>query len=224
MEPSSPGRLAERVESRLRTRYGASRKPRLDPLDELILTILSQNTSDGNRDRAWERLRKTFADWDEVQRSDPEQLEGVIRPAGLAAQKSRTILRALAAASGDGAPSLDHLEEMPDDQALRYLTAIKGVGTKTAACVLCFAMGRPVMPVDTHVHRLARRLGLVPPNASPERTHTVLNELVPVDLRFSLHVQLVRHGRLTCRARTPECHSCPLEDLCPKVGVETGAT
>ncbi len=216
----SPARLATRVESRLRTRYGEPRKPRLDPLDELILTILSQNTSDGNRDRAWGRLRETFADWDEVRHSDPDRLEEAIRPAGLAAQKSRTILRALEAASAGGAPSLDQLEEMPDEQALRYLTAIKGVGTKTAACVLCFALGRPIIPVDTHVHRLARRLGLVPADASAERSHTLLNELVPRDLRFSLHVQLIRHGRSTCRARDPDCGTCPLRDICPRIGVD----
>ena len=119
-------------------------------------------------------------------------------------------------------PSLDHLRELPDDRALDYLTSIKGVGTKTAACVLCFSLGRPVMPVDTHVHRLAKRLGLVPPNASPEKAHEILNEIVAPDLRFSLHVQLIRHGRSTCRARRPECGRCEIAGICPRIGVNGG--
>lgn len=212
-------RLAERIESELRAGYGEARKPRLDPLDELILTILSQNTSDVNRDRAWASLRESYSGWDEVRALGRERLEQTIRSAGLAAQKSRTILRVLEALGENGSPSLDHLRDLPDDRALSYLTSIKGVGTKTAACVLCFSLGRPVMPVDTHVHRLAKRLGLVPRNASPERTHEVLNDIVPPHLRFSLHMQLIRHGRSTCRARSPECGRCEIADTCPRIGV-----
>ena len=219
MNPERGARLAERVESELRTSYGPARKPRLDPLDELVLTILSQNTSDVNRDRAWENLKGTYAGWGEVLEGGRERLERTIRPAGLAAQKSATILRALETLGENGVPSLDHLHEMSDEVALSHLTAIKGVGTKTAACVLCFALGRPVMPVDTHVHRMARRLGLVPPNASPEVAHQVLNEVVPPGVRFSLHVQLIRHGRATCRARRPACDQCELAKICPRIGV-----
>lgn len=217
--PEAATRLTERIESELRDSYGIAEKPRLDPLDELILTILSQNTSDVNRDRAWANLQESYGGWDEVRARGREPLEQTIRSAGLAAQKSETILRVLEALGEEGAPSLDHLRDLPDDRALDYLTSIKGVGTKTAACVLCFSLGRPVMPVDTHVHRLAKRLGLVPPNASPEKAHEILNAIVAPDLRFSLHVQLIRHGRSTCRARRPECGRCAIAELCPRIGV-----
>ncbi len=222
MRPVSPDaatRLSKRIEAKLRATYGNALKPRLDPLDELILTILSQNTSDVNRDRAWASLQDSYAGWDEVRAKGREPLERTIRSAGLAAQKSETILRVLEALGETGAGSLDHLRDLPDDRALDYLTSIKGVGTKTAACVLCFSLGRPVMPVDTHVHRLAKRLGLVPPNASAEKTHQILNEIVAPDLRFSLHIQLIRHGRSTCRARQPECSRCEIAGMCARVGV-----
>lgn len=212
-------RLAERVESVLRATYGEAQKPRLDPLDELILTILSQNTSDVNRDRAWTKLQERYEGWHEVLAEGRAQLEGTIRTAGLAAQKSETIIRVLETLGGTGVPNLDNLRDLSDNEALEFLTSIKGVGTKTAACVLCFSLGRPVMPVDTHVHRLAKRLGLVPAKASPERAHELLNQTVSPDLRFSLHVQLIRHGRTTCRARHPECGRCVIAGLCPRVGV-----
>lgn len=219
VSPEAATQLAERIEAELRARYGEAQKPRLDPLDELILTILSQNTSDVNRDRAWARLRERYHGWDEVLAMGRAPLEETIRTAGLAAQKSRTILRVLEALGATGVPSLDHLRDLPDDRALEFLTSIKGVGTKTAACVLCFSLGRPVMPVDTHVHRLAKRLGLVPSKASAEKAHDILNQTVAPDLRFSLHVQLIRHGRSTCRARHPECGRCVIAVLCPRVGV-----
>jgi endonuclease-3 len=188
--PEAAARLTERIESELRDSYGIAEKPRLDPLDELILTILSQNTSDVNRDRAWANLQASYGGWDEVRAGGREALEHTIRSAGLAAQKSETILRVLEA-----------------------------LGEEGAACVLCFSLGRPVMPVDTHVHRLAKRLGLVPPKASPEKAHEILNAIVAPDLRFSLHVQLIRHGRSTCRARRPECGRCAIAQLCPRIGV-----
>jgi endonuclease-3 len=214
-----PERLARQVESTLKVRYGEARRNRLDPLDELILTVLSQNTSDANRDRAWEELQHVYSAWSEVLEDGPDRLTETIRPAGLAKQKSDTILRILKLLDGGGTPSLDHLREMPDGEALDYLTGIKGVGLKTAACVLCFSLERPIMPVDTHVHRVARRLGLVPPKATRDAAHDVLNSVVPPDLRFSLHVQLIRHGRSTCRARHADCDRCELAKVCPRVGV-----
>jgi endonuclease-3 len=220
VENRRPERLAQQVESTLEARYGIARKTRLDPLDELILTVLSQNTSDTNRDRAWEELQRTYSGWSEVLEEGPERLTETIRPAGLAKQKGLTIFRILDLLGGEDAPSLDHLRKMPDGEALSYLTEIKGVGLKTAACVLCFSLERPVMPVDTHVHRVARRLGLVPPNATRDAAHDVLNAVVPPDLRFSLHVQLIRHGRATCRARRAACDRCELVGICPRVGVE----
>ena len=208
------------IESRLAAQHGLAVKPRMEPLDELILTILSQNTTDQNRDRAWSCLRETFDSWTSVLNAPREQLESAIRTAGLAHRKARAIenvLRRLAEESGT--PTLKRLEDMSDDEALRYLTGFKGVGLKTAACVLCFSLGRPVMPVDTHVHRLCRRLGLVPSEATRDSAHRTLNEVVPPDLRFSLHVHFIRHGRSTCTARQPACPRCVLKEMCPKVGV-----
>ena len=221
MANREPERLARQVEEVLTARYGAARKARLDPLDELILTVLSQNTSDTNRDRAWTELRQAYSGWEEVRKEGPERLAATIRPAGLAEQKGRTILRILDLLSDGSPPSLDHLQRMSDDEAIDYLTDIKGVGLKTAACVLCFSLGRPIMPVDTHVHRVARRLGWVSATATRDAAHAELNALVPPDLRFSLHVQLIRHGRSTCRARRPDCGRCELAGICPRVGVES---
>ena len=209
------------IARRLEESYGPPGKARRDPLDELVLTILSQNTSDTNRDRAWEELRSRFDGWEQVRGADRQTLEEAIRSAGLAGQKAAAIhgvLEGLAEERGELA--LDHLEEMDDEEALAYLTSFRGVGTKTAACVLCFALRRPIMPVDTHVHRVARRLGLVPEDASRTGAHEVLNRRVPPDLRYPLHIWLIRHGRAVCGARRARCGACELEDVCPRVGVD----
>lgn len=211
----------EEIHARLEEAHGAPGKPERDPLDELVLTILSQNTSDTNRDRAWRSLRDRYPDWEAVRSAASGELEETIRTAGLASQKAATIRRVLdGLAEERGRPDLSHLSSMGDEEALAYLTSFKGVGTKTAACVLCFALRRPVMPVDTHVHRVARRLGLAPLDGGRERTHRALNESVPPDRRFALHVLLIRHGREVCSARRPRCSECVLEDVCPRRGVE----
>jgi len=192
---------------------------RRDPLDELILTILSQSTSDANCYRGWEALRARYPDWEAILAAPRGEVEETIRPAGLSKQKSGTILSTLARLKdAHGRPTLDHLEPLDDAAALEYLTSFKVVGVKTAACVLCFAMGRDVIPVDTHVHRIAIRLGLVPENANAIRTHEILNEIVPPELRYELHVLLIGHGRAVCAARRPRCDECGLSDRCPKVG------
>jgi endonuclease-3 len=210
------------IHRRLREVHGAPEKQRRDPLEELLLTILSQNTSDTNRDRAWRRLRERFPDWEAVRTADPGEVEDAIRPGGLAGQKSRAIRGALERLHEErGEASLDHLEEMDDEAAMDYLTGFPRVGTKTAACVLCFALGRPVIPVDTHVDRVARRLGLVEDGGGAEAAHRALNREVPPGLRFSLHLLLIRHGRATCTARSPDCPDCVLEEMCPKHGLET---
>ena len=211
----------ERVAGRLEEAYGPPGKPRRDPLEELMLTILSQNTSDTNRDRAWEDLKAAFDGWEQVRAADRDELEEAIRSAGLAGQKAAAIHAVLEGLAEErGEPTLDHLVGMDDAGALDYLTSFRGVGTKTAACVLCFALRRPVMPVDTHVHRVARRLGLVPADASRTQAHDVLNESVPPELRYPLHIWLIRHGRAVCGARKARCDACSLEELCPKVGVD----
>ena len=197
-----------------------SRKVRRDPLDELILTILSQSTSDANCYRGWEALRARYPDWDAALSAPDGEVEETIRPAGLSTQKSATILSVLARLRDEhGSPSLDHLEAMNDAEAVEYLTSFKGVGVKTAACVLCFSMGRDVIPVDTHVHRIALRLGLVPEGTNAIRTHGILNQIVPPELRYELHVLLIGHGRTVCTARNPRCEACVLSDRCPKVGM-----
>ena len=207
------------ITARLATVHPATRKIRRDPLDELVLTILSQSTSDANCYRGWEALRNQYRDWEAVLAAPEGELEQTIRPAGLSNQKSATILSVLGRLRDErGRPSLEHLEEMDDREATAYLTSFKGVGVKTAACVLCFSMGRDVIPVDTHVHRIAIRLGLVPENASAVRTHELLNEIVPPELRYELHVLLIGHGRSVCIARRPRCGECVVADRCPKVG------
>lgn len=232
-EPERDGEPAEaravrarEVELRLEEAYGPARKTARDPLDELVLTVLSQNTTDVNRDRAWERLREEFGGWEEVREAPRERLEEAIRVAGLASQKAATISRILERAHEErGRASLDFLREMEDAEALRYLRGIKGVGLKTAACVLAFSLRRPVCPVDTHVRRVAERLGLVPEGSTRNAAHRALNgddggAGVPPEIRLSLHLHLIAHGRAVCTARSPDCPSCPLEESCPKIGVE----
>jgi endonuclease-3 len=222
-DPAGRQNAAERIRAmtaRLAEEQPPSRKVRRDPLDELILTILSQSTSDANCYRGWEALRARYKDWGAVLAAPAGEVEATIRPAGLSKQKSATILSVLARLRDErGSPSLDHLESMDDAEAVEYLTSFKGVGVKTAACVLCFSLGRDVIPVDTHVHRMALRLGLVPEGTNAVRTHEILNDVVPSELRYELHVQMIGHGRTVCSARRPRCGECVLSNLCARVGV-----
>lgn len=208
------------IEARLRRRYGEPDKRRRPPLDELLLTILSQNTNDTNRDRAWEELRSRFGSWREVLEAERAELEDAIRVAGLAGQKGEAIHGVLATLDEERDElSLDHLDELDDVEAMRYLESFRGVGTKTAACVLCFSLRRPVLPVDTHVRRVCERLGLIPEGSGAVEAYRDLQGTVPPELRFPLHLLLIRHGRATCGARRPACSECVLGDLCPRVGV-----
>jgi endonuclease III len=202
---------------RLAERYGPPRRHRaLPPLDELVLTILSQNTSDRNCERAYAAMRARFPTWAQVRDADPAALESVLRPGGLAAQKAPRIQAVLRELSADGgAPALEPVAGMPPDAAIERLTRLPGVGPKTASCVLLFSLGVPVMPVDTHVHRVARRLGLIPAGMSADAAHAHLTALVPATRMLEAHLLLIAHGRATCRALRPRCAECPLVDLCP---------
>jgi endonuclease-3 len=187
----------------------------LDPISELVSTILSQNTNDVNRDRAFQELRERLPTWEQVRDADVEAVKDAIRIAGLANHKGPAIVRALQQISEErGELCLDFLQEMSIDEAKAWLTAIRGVGPKTAAIVLLFSLGMPAFPVDTHVHRVTGRLGLIGPKVTREKAHVVLEELLPIETYYPFHLNVIRHGRQVCHARKPLCESCALRVLC----------
>lgn len=201
---------------RLRTAQGpVDPWERLPPLDELIATILSQNTSNRNSEAAWRRLKQRFADWDSLRRAKTGSISAAIRVAGLSRLKAPRIKAILQQLHRErGTLSLDFLAELTDDEALRYLRRFKGIGPKTAACVLLFSLGKPVLPVNTQVHRVARRLGLIGGRTSAEKAHELLAAIVPKKLVLDFHVLLIRHGRQICLPRRPRCTECVLLDAC----------
>ena len=181
-----------------------------------MLTVLSQHTSDLNAGRASDSLRARFPTWDAVVRARPATVADAIRSGGLAnvkAPRIQAILREIH--DREGRYDLSFLREVSDAEATRYLASLHGVGPKTAAIVLAFSLGRNALAVDTHVHRVTRRLGLIPTKASAERAHLILEQLVPPELRVPMHVGLIRLGREICKAPRPRCEVCPLHDLCP---------
>ncbi len=187
----------------------------LPPVDELVSTILSQNTSDTNRDRAFDQLRAHFPSWEAVRDADPAAVIEAIRPAGLANQKGPRIQAALRhLTETQGRITLDHLEQMPVEEAKVWLTAIDGIGPKTAAIILLFALNKPAFPVDTHVHRVSKRLGLIGPRTGREQAHIELERVVPEADYYAFHLQLIQHGRELCHARNPKCALCPLQAEC----------
>jgi endonuclease III len=234
-----------RIRDRLRAVYGVPlMAPHGDPIAELVLTVLSQSTNDRNRDVAYLRLRERFATWEQVRDAEVAAVEEAIRPGGISKVKSariKAILQAIAAQpSPGGAPapgtaptslpspapdtapasrsselSLDWLPDVPLAQARDYLTALPGVGRKTAACVLLFAYGLHDVPVDTHVSRVGMRLGLLRKGAGFEELHDEMLALTPPGQELELHVNLLRHGRRTCHARKPACKDCALARMCP---------
>jgi endonuclease-3 len=186
-----------------------------DPVATLVSTIISQNTNDVNRDRAFERLRARFPTWESVRDAPLEELVAAIRPGGLAPTKAPRIQEALRRITeARGEIDLTFLDEMELEEARSWLLGIPGVGPKTAAIVLLFAMGRPAFPVDTHVHRVTRRLGLIPEKTSRERAHDLLEDLTPAEIYYAFHLNLIQHGRAVCHARTPQCAICILQDHC----------
>jgi endonuclease-3 len=229
-----------RVRDRLRDVYGAPlMRPHRDPIAELVLTVLSQSTNDRNRDVAFLRLRSRFPAWEAVRDAPVGEIEEAIRPGGISKVKSvriQAILRAMSENPGprdgdggrersdgddddaeeeDGELSLDWLPRVELAAARDYLTALPGVGRKTAACVLLFAYGLRDVPVDTHVSRVGMRLHLLEDGAPFERLHDQMLALTPPGQELELHVNLLRHGRRTCHARSPECSSCALARMCP---------
>lgn len=220
-KPPSAGRI-RRLRERLQWIYGIPvERPHGDPIGELILTVLSQSTNDRNRDVAYLQLRDRFDSWTAVRDADNADVELAIRRGGISKVKSRRIQDILVAI---GEPlELDHLAELPLREAQAELCALPGVGRKTAACVLLFSFGMDDIPVDTHVSRVGTRLGLFRPGAPLEELHDAMLQLTPKGAAWEFHVNLLRHGRRTCLAQRPQCSSCALRPICPRVEVDEPA-
>src|SRR5262245_12932997 len=216
-EPTADVTRLRALLRKLEQAYGSPRwTPNHDPLGELVATILSQNTSDVNSDRAYAALRATFRTWDEVADAPPDDLATVIRAGGLArlkGQRIQEILHILRARQGH--LDLNFLIDMPMPAARAFLAEFSGVGPKTIACVLLFACGHPAFPVDTHVYRVTTRLDLLPAGCTAEHAHAVLEPLIPPAQVYAAHVNLIRHGRTVCKARLPDCQHCCLRTACP---------
>jgi endonuclease-3 len=215
-----PARRVRVLRRRLELVYGIpGAAPHGDPLAELVLTVLSQSTNDRNRDVAYFRLRDRFPSWEAVRDAPVDEVEAAIRPGGISKVKSARIRDILAAIAPRGPISLDGLAELTVPVAQERLCALPGVGRKTAACVLLFALGMRDVPVDTHVSRVGTRLGLFRQGAGLIEMHDEMLALTPRGAELELHLNLLRHGRRTCHARRPACGDCALARMCPKVGV-----
>jgi len=190
-------------------------RPHLSPVGELVSTILSQNTNDTNRDAAYDSLRERFPTWEQVRDAPEAEVVNAIRTAGLANQKGPAIQNALREVTRErGAIELDFLTSLSSQEAADWLMELKGVGPKTAAIVLLFSLNMPAFPVDTHVHRVTGRLGIRPEGMSAEKAHLYLADQFPPETYYPLHLNLIRLGREICKARKPDCASCPLQELC----------
>ncbi|MBI4731220.1 MAG: endonuclease III [Chloroflexi bacterium] len=213
---SSLEELARQVHQRLLDFYGEPtwRNP-LPPVDELVSTILSQNTNDTNRDRAFESLRRRYRTWDLVRDAETGSVIEAIRPAGLANQKGPRIQKVLREITAErGSLDLSFLSDLPLEEARLWLMKFKGVGPKTAAIVLCFSLNRPAFPVDTHIYRVTGRIGLRPEKMTVEDAHPHLEALFPPETYYAAHLNLIRLGREVCTARKPACERCPLRAMC----------
>ena len=213
IKPLKPHEVIER----LRALYGEPEwRPHGDATAELVLTLLSQNTSDTNSGRAFSRLLQRFPDWQSVVEAPLAEVEDAIRPGGLAPTKAPRLQAMLAEVrSRTGGFDLGFLRDLPDVAAREWLRSLPAVGPKTAACVLLFGLGKPGLPVDTHVFRVSARLGLVAEKLGPEKAQSLLEQKVPARDHFAFHILLIRHGRHLCTARNPNCPGCPLLDRCP---------
>ncbi|HEY2981205.1 MAG TPA: endonuclease III [Anaerolineales bacterium] len=209
-------RRALKIHQRLLDFFGEPtwRNP-LPPIDELVSTILSQNTNDINRDRAFVALRAKYPTWEAVRDAKPKDVIDAIRTAGLANQKGPRIQQVLRSITEErGSLDLDFLGDLPLERARAWLTKFHGVGPKTAAIVLCFSLNKPAFPVDTHIYRVTGRLGLRPENMNVEQAHPYMESLLPPETYYAAHLNLIRLGREICQARKPLCFKCPVIKLC----------
>lgn len=229
----NPNRLRA-IRRRLREYYGIPvPKPHHDPVGELVLTVLSQNTNDRNRDVAFSRLEERWSSWEEVRAAPVQEIEAAIAPGGISKVKSGRIKQILDRVATDPLPEgadpegrwtrrreidLDWMQHTPLEVSRDYLCTLPGVARKTAACVLLFGYGLPDIPVDTHVGRVGQRLGLFREKAGFEEMHDAIASWTPPELAHEEHVNLIRHGRRTCHKRAPECPVCPLRTICPSAG------
>ncbi len=215
--PLAPGEIMRR----LGALYGEPTwTPHGDAVAELVLTVLSQNTADTNSGRAFTQLLRRYPTWAAIAEAPPDEVVATIQPGGLAAQKAPRI-QAILRAVEERSPGwdLEFLRAMPLEDARAWLRALPGVGPKTAACALLFALGLPAMPVDTHVERVSRRLALIPERLDAARAHDALEALVDPAAYYRFHMLLIKHGRRTCIARRPACERCPLAPECPRIGL-----
>ena len=215
--PFTPARIIELLDGEYGTLPWRSAG---DPIAELVLTLLSQNTSDSNSGRAFIRLLNEFPDYESLLDADVKKIEKAIQPGGLAPTKAPRMQAMLREVwSRRGSFDLTFLQEMPLEEARAWLRSLPGVGPKTAACVLLFSLGMPALPVDTHVHRVAKRLGLIPEKSTPEQAFELLEPMLKARQVYPFHIQLIKHGRRTCSARKPKCSVCPLAARCPSAEV-----
>ncbi len=216
-KPRKPRAAPADVLALLAPEYGDSvPKPRLDPVSELVFTILSQHTSDLNSERAFHSLFAHFGSWEAVAAADPEQIAEPIRTGGLAQVKAPRVKAVLQRVLDlRGSLDISFLKDLPLDQAKAWLQALPGIGPKTAAVVLCFSLGMPAMAVDTHVHRVSKRLGFIGPKVTADQAHPILEGMVQPDEVYPFHVYLITHGRRVCKAQRPLCGECVLEWGCP---------
>jgi len=196
-----------------------------DPIDVLIETILSQNTSDANSGRAFASLKASFDSWEAVASAPAEHIALVIKSGGLSQIKAARIKWVLQQIEREqGRITLDFLKSKTITEAEDYLMRLPGVGHKTASCVLLFSLGKPSLPVDTHVFRVAKRLGLIDSKVSIEKAHSLLQEQTPPSKVYQFHIHMIEHGRRVCRARQPRCHECTLNRICPSSLCQFGPT
>ena len=211
------GMSPETIIEKLVAVYGEfEQTPRYNALDELIFTVLTQHTSDLNAERAFDRLREMIPTWEEVMVADQRTIADAIFHGGMSNQKSKRIKDILSdILDRRGELEIDFLSEYHLDDAREWLIELPGVGPKTAAVVMSFALGMPAFPVDTHIHRVSKRLGLIDEKTTADAAHGIMESKIRPELRFQLHMQLITHGRQICKARRPLCGECPLSDQCP---------